>query len=269
MNEHARPVQAATPIAPPPPAGHNLPTPINWARETIAELSEWMADHPTVQTEEDARAAKLLVDRAQGAVDAVEAERDSKVRPLNTQVGEINAEYKALHNPDGKKSGKWGLFDRVFNELKARLAAYLQAEEDKRIAAAQEKQRIADEAEQSAREADAREREAIENARVGEIGADVFALGAEADTAFRTFEHAAKAAEVAQIDTRVRVGGGFSKPIGLRNSKTLVVTDLAAAIAEIGPTAGITEAVLTAARAYKKLRGKYPKGIREENERVL
>lgn len=262
MNEHARPIGI----------GHNnppKPTPIDWARETIADLSKWMADHPTVQTEEDARAAKLLTDRADSALDAVEAERDSKVRPLNTQVGEINAEYKALHNADGKKSGKWGLFDKVFNELKLRLATYLQAEEDKRQAIAAEAERVAKVALDAARDAEAKEREAIENARVGEIGADIFALGAEADTAFKTFEHAAKAAEVAQIDTRVKVGGGFSKPIGLRNSKVLVLTDLAAAIAEIGPTAGITEAVLTAARAYKKLRGKYPKGVHEENERVL
>lgn len=254
----------------PPAIGDNKPPgPIEFARVTIAELGRWMADHPTIQTDADAREAKAWIDRTKAAVEAVEIERDAKVRPLNEQVAQINAEYKALHNPDGKKSGKWGLFDRVFNELKARMQAYLQAEEDKRIAAAAAARRIADEAEQAARDAEAKEREAIENARVGEIGADVFALGAEADTAFKTYEHAAKAAEVAVIDTRFKVGGGFAKPVGLRNAKVLVLTDVTAAIGEIGLTEKIREAVLSSARDYRKLRGKWPKGVVEENERVL
>lgn len=251
--------------------GHNNPPgPIEWARETIKELGKWMVDHPTIQTDEDARQAHLLVDRARGAVDAVEAERVAKVGPLNETVTVINAEYKAMHNSDGKKSGKWGLLDLAFNGLKARLAAYLQAEEDKRIAIALEAQRIERAALDAAREAEAREREAIENAQAGEF-VDVVAATQAADVAFKAFEHANKAAAVAVIDTRVKVGGGFTKPIGLRNApKVLVLVDPAAAIAEIGPTVNIVDAILASARAFRKLRGRLPKGVNEvDGGRVL
>jgi len=49
----------------------------------------------------------------------------------------------------------------------------------------------------------------------------------------------------------------------------LVLIDLAAAVAEIGNTEKIQEAVLSSARDYRKLRGRLPKGVVEHEERVL
>ncbi len=269
-----RPEPVAAPSPEPPVASQEIganhpPGPVDWGRNTMHEINIWLADHPAVLTEDDAKAAKLLVDRAKAALEAIEVERDSKVRPLNEQVSAINAEYKALHNPDGKKSGKWGVFDRIANELKDRFAAYLKAEEDKRLAAAREAERIAQAALEAAREAEAKEREALENARAGEIGVNVAEVTQEADAAFKAFEKAERVAEIAAVDTRFKVGGGFLRPTGLRTNKVLVLNDVEAAIKEIGLTEKIREAVLSSARDYRKLRGSLPKGISEIEERVL
>lgn len=262
-----RPERHTPEKVPAPPIGdNNPPSPIDFARDTIAELGHWMADHPVVQTDEDARAAKLLIDRAKTALEAVETDRDGKVRPLNAEVNRINAEYKAMHNIDAKKPGT---FDKVFAELKRRVETFLLAEEYKRQQAARQAAEAARKAEDAAREAEARERDAIENARAGEIGVNIAIAVEDAETAFKAFEQAERVAEIAHVDTRFKIGGGFQKPIGLRTKRVLSLIDLDAAIKDIGLTEGIREAVLSSARDFKKLRGVYPKGVVEVEERVL
>ena len=261
--------EVVPPVASQEIGANNPPGPVEWGRNTMHEINLWLTDHPAVLTEDDAKAAKLLLDRAKSALEAIEAERDGKVRPLNEQVSSINAEYKALHNPDGKKSGKWGVFDRIANELKDRFASYLKTEEDKRLAAAREAERIAQAALEAARDAEAKERESIENARAGEIGVNVAEVVQEADAAFKAFEKAERVAEIAAVDTRFKVGGGFLRSTGLRTNKVLVLNDVEAAIKEIGLTEKIREAVISSARDYRKLRGVLPKGVSEIEERVL
>ncbi len=77
----------------------------------------------------------MLCDRAKAALDEIESERDKSVRPLNEQVAQINARYKALHSTDAKKPGT---YDRIFVELKARLSAFLIKQEEIRRKAAEE-----------------------------------------------------------------------------------------------------------------------------------
>src|SRR4051812_23330333 len=98
--------------------GHNQPPgPIDLAKTTIDAMADWMKANPVITTDETAREAKLLCDRAVAALEEIETERDSLVRPLNDSVSAINAKYKALHNTDKKKPG---LYDKIFIELKAR-----------------------------------------------------------------------------------------------------------------------------------------------------
>ena len=261
------PIQSSPPSEAPQSIGsNNPPGPIGFASETMTALSAWMADHPVILTEEDARGARLFVDRAKAALDAMETERDAKVRPLNEQVSTINLTYKTLHNSDTKKPGT---FDKVFSELKARLAKFLQDEEDKRIEAAKEAKRLADDAEKAAREAEIKEAEALQNAQVGEVGINVAEVTKEADQAFDAFQRASRFAQVAERDTRVKVGGGFGPALGLRTKKVLVLTDPEAALKAIGPTEKIRDAILSSARDYKALRGTLPAGVTEIEERVL
>ena len=91
----------------------------------------------------------------------------------------------------------------------------------------------------------------------------------EADASFKTFEQSRRTLEIAQVDSRFKVGGGFQKPLGLRTSKKLVLNDVEAAIKAIGLTEGIREAVLSSARDYRKLRGALPAGVAEIEERVF
>lgn len=246
--------------------GNNPPGPIEMAESIMQMLSDWMADHPVIATEDDARAAKPLIDRAKAAMDELEDERCGKVRPLNDKVSEINAEYKAVHNTDPKKPGT---FNKVFNELKSRVAEYLRQEEQKQLAAAAEARRLQDEAERQAREAEAREREAIESAAVGEIGINVAAVTKEADAAFSNFERQSRFADRAERDSKVKLGGGFMGAVALRSTETLHLESYAKAIKAIGPHEKIEEAILSCAREYRKVHGHLPEGVTATNQRKL
>lgn len=245
---------------------NNPPGPIAMAETIMQMLSDWMKDHPVIETEDDARAAKPLIDRAKAAMDELEAERDGKVRPLNEQVAEINAEYKAIHNTDPKKPGT---FNKVFNELKTRVADFLRKEEQKRLAAAAEARRLQEKAERQAREAEEREREALHGASLGEVDVDVAAVTKQADEAFSTFERQSRFADRAERDTKVKIGGGFASAVGLRTAETLQVDDALKAIVVIGITDRIREAILTEARAYRKANGRLPDGVSATTERKL
>lgn len=245
--------------------GHNQPPDaLGYAPEVMGDLSAWMAEHPVIQTEDDARAAKLLLDRAKATAGDIEDERDSKVRPLNTAIAEINSRYKAVHNTDSKKPGT---LDKTVNELKARLTDFVKAEEARREREAQEKRRQAEEAERVAREADERERQAIENARAGELGVDVTAVVVEADSRFAAFQKAGREAARAERETHVKVGGGFGRAVSLRTQETLILDDPVLAIRSVGVNEKIRDAILAAARDYRRLHGKLPAGVSSAIER--
>jgi hypothetical protein len=247
--------------------GHNLPPgPIEYARDTMGALSAWMAEHPTVATDDEAREAKKLLDQAKSCAGDIESERDKQVRPLNEKISEINGRYKAVHNTDSKRPGA---LDKVTNELKARLGAFIRAEEERREREAEAKRIAAEEAERLAREAEAREREAIENAKAGELGVDVTQVVVEADTAFSEFEHAAREYARAERDAHVRIGGGWGRSASLRTKETLVLQDPFHAIEDMGVNQGIEDAILSAARDYRKKHGKLPAGVTATTERKL
>lgn len=250
-----------------PSSGHNnSPSPIDLAGETIGAVSDWMKDNPVIQSEEQAKEAKLLVDRAKAALEEVEAERNRLVRPLNEQVDAINGKFKALHNTDKKRPGT---YDRIFAELKARIAAFLVAEEEKRQKAAAEAAAKLAEAERIAREAEAKEQEAIENAKAGELDVDVAAVTAEADDAFAEYQRESRFAARAERDTKVKVGGGFGRAATLRTVETLHLDSYNLALRAIGPQPKIEEAILSCAREYRKSHGRLPDGVSATTERVL
>jgi hypothetical protein len=224
-----------------------------------------MADHPTIETEGDARAAKPLLDRAKLSLDEVEAERDSKVRPLNEQVSAINGKYKALHNTDAKKPG---LFDKIVVELKARVAEFMIREEQRRQAEAEAARRAQEEAERIAREAEAKELEALTNAKAGEV-VDVAEVTMQADAAFEEFERQSRFAARAERDTKVKIGGGFGKIASLREVETLHLDSYSLALKAIGPNDKVRDAILSAARDFRKLHGELPAGVRATYERKL
>lgn len=245
---------------------NNPPSPIEFARETIDGLSKWLSENPVIQTEEQAREAKVWADRAKNALRDVEGERVTLTAPLNERLNGINDTYKTLHNTDKRKPGT---FDRVISLLRARIEAYLAEQEAIRQRAAAEAARLAADAERIAREAESREREAIENATMGEAGIDLAGVTQSADTAFAEYEKAAHKADIAERDQNVRIGGGFQRALAMRTKEVLTVEDPVAAITAMWPAEKINEAILSCARAFRNEIGELPPGVTARYERGL
>jgi hypothetical protein len=241
------------------------PGPIDHAQGVIDDINAWLSDHPTIETEDHAREAKPFMDRAKAALEEIEAERDGLVRPLNEQVASINGKYKALHNSDPKKPG---LFDKIVIELKARVAAFMIREEQRRQREAETARLAQEEAERIAHEAEAMEAEALANARAGEV-VDVADVTRLADDAFQEFERQSRFAARAERDTKVKIGGGFGRTASLREVETLHLESYGVALKAIGPNDKIRDAILSAARDYRKLHGMLPPGVRATTERKL
>jgi hypothetical protein len=250
------------------PIGHNNPPgPIESGKIAMADLSRFLADNPVIQNEDQAREAKLFVDRTRATLGEIEDTRIALVAPLNQKLGEINELYKSHHNTDSKKPG---LFDKIFNELRSRLTAYANVEEEKRARIAEEARLKVEKAERLAREAEQRELAVKNDAAVGEIGVDVGAAIAEADGAFSDYGKAVREAQRAERNVDVRIGGGFSgRALSMRTKETLILESYSKALKAIGPNDKIRDAILSAARDYRKLKGKLPDGVVAETTRAI
>lgn len=246
---------------------NNPPSAIDFAREVISTLNDWMTTCcPAITSEDDARQAKLLLDRAAEALRDVEDDRIGLVSPLVRQTQGINEKYKSLHNTDKTKPGS---FDRVVNELKARLERYIFEQEQERQRIAEEAARRMIEAENRAREMEAQEQEILANAAVGEVGGDVQSATEQADQAFAEFEKAARAAKLAEREANVKIGGGFRRVVKLGVTEVLVIDDVIAAVMEIWPSEKLHDAILSCARVFRKSYHRLPEGIRATQERTL
>lgn len=239
--------------------GHNqAPSVLEFCAEITAELGKWLENNPVIQTEDDARAAKLLIDRAASTIADAEAERDKQVRPLNEQVKTINERYKAPRET----------LRRVADLLKERIAAFIKAEKERREQEAEAKRREVAEAEARARLAEERERELQEFAKVGEM-VDVGRAVAEADAYFRDYERSVREAARAEKDTHIKVGGGYRKALSLRTKEVLVLHNWQKAIDEMGLSEALIESILKEARAFRKATGHLPEGVIATTEEVL
>jgi hypothetical protein len=245
--------------------GNNPPDALSLVKPTIEELGRFLSDHPVVTNDSEAREAKVILDRTVLALKGVEDERKAKVAPLNAELAAINGSYHQWHNANGKP----GTWDTLLKELRIRLTAFAQAEEAKRQAAAEAARKAAAEAERKAREAEEREREAAAEAAQGVCDVDFAAATQEADQAFQDFRRADRIAQRAERDTTVRIGGGFGRVSTLRTAEILIITDIHAALDDVGITPDIADAVLKAARAYRKENGELPNGISRETERRI
>lgn len=248
-------------------AGHNNPPgPIDAAMDTACALSAWLAEHPVIETEDKARDAKILLDRAKSSAGEVEDARKRETKPLNDELEEINARHKAMHNTDAKKPGT---LDKVTAELKRRLTQFVAAEEARRLVAAEKARKEAEEKERLAREAEDREKEAIENAKAGELGVDVTQIVVASGRAVKDAQLADRIAQRAERETHVRIGGGWMNSASLRTKETLVLVSYSKAMSAIGPNEKVAEAILSAARDYRKEKGTLPDGVESRVHREI
>lgn len=237
----------------------NYPGAVEASKDTFHYLNQFLAGHPVIEDEETAREAAKMLKRGKASIDEMEAERDKKVRPLNEQVSIINATYKTAKGP----------LTRLVDELRTRITAYANAEEARRAEEAEKLRQQAEAAEQSAIEAIRVENEALDNAANGELGVDVGGVISAADQKIADAKKAARTAALAERETQVRLGTGFGKATTLRTKETLLLVDADKALKAIGVTEKIREAILSDARAYRKLHGKLPEGVLSELEKTI
>lgn len=241
--------------------GGNLPpTPIDDARPAYSLIAAFLKDTPVVETEEAAIKAneKLAIGRA--TLKTLEGAQSSEADPLYSQWKAARAKYQvAIDN-----------MKKVVDEVASRLTRFMRAEEERRQREADELRRVAEEAERAAREAERLEAEARENASMGEVGVDVAAAIEQANDAFAAFKKTDREASIAEKDSTVKFRSRFApKATSLRDKEVLIVDDAAKAIATMGLTEGIKDAILTSARAYRKLNETLPDGVRATTDRSI
>lgn len=242
------------------PIGHNRPPgPIDIGAETVAEAGKWLANNPVVETEEMAREAAKYSERLKVSCDEIEKERDSKVRPLNNQVRDINKEYSEAKAP----------LEAARTQFKKRLTAFALVEEAKRIAIAKALEAEREDAERIAREAEAKEQEALSDASQGVVGVDVVAATQNANQAFSRFEKTGHRAAIAAKDSHVRIGSGIGRAQTLKTKETLILNDAMKALAIMGVSEKTREAILSDARAYRKDHGSLPEGVTSQITREI
>ncbi len=240
--------------------GHNQPpSHLEMTHDVIEALAVWLDQVPVVETHEEAKVAAELIKRANIAMKELDAERDGLVRPLNMKVKQVNGEYKLVSVPLARCAG----------EVKQRMIAFLRAEEARRGVAAREAREHAEAVQKAAQEAAGRAHEATENAAAGELGTGTAKAIAAAIDAAGEAAHAAHAADIAEKDVKTRVSTGFGSAIGLRNVENLVIDNHISAIMTMWPCTKLYDAILSAARDYRKEHGSLPKGISIQTERKL
>lgn len=239
--------------------GNNPPeTAIDRARNVFKDFSAFLTENPVIEAEPAAREAAEIVTRGKHMIAGLETERRKQTDPLNERVKAINATYKKPRD----------LIEKLTGEVSGRLTAFMRAEEAKRAAIAEAKRAAVEEAERIAREAEAREREAKENASLGEV-VNVSAAIVEADQAFDQFTKTGREAARAEKDVPVRLGTDLGRTVSMKTKETLLVENWQQAIEAMGLTDNIRDAILTAARAYRKLHDKLPAGVTSQTERSI
>lgn len=230
---------------------------IDTARGVYITLAKFLKETPVIQSAEEAKKGANLIEQARATLGELEDERKAFVKPLNDEVKLINDRYRTP--VESVKS--------IVDELKRRLTAFARAQEAERLRIAEAARLTAAEAEQIAREAERIEADAKARADVGECDLSVAAIISHADKSFATFKRADREATRAERETTVRLNGGFGRAVSMRSKETLILDDATAAIATMGLTDTIRDAILSSARAYRKLNGSLPNGVSSINER--
>jgi hypothetical protein len=162
----------------------------------------------------------------------------------------INAAYKPFS----------ALLDACNAQLKSRLKIWDDAERTRREAVAAEAQRALEDAQQAMLAAAAQRDEAIDDAQNG-AEADLAGAIVEAQTAEKFAARAGRAAAVALRDVSVRIPTGMGRALSSRRTPVYTITDPIAAVAALGLTEKIEDAIRQCAIAYKDETGVLPPGV--------
>lgn len=245
-----------------PPADERLK--IAEATKVARQVQERTNNIAKVTSQDEADLLASCINELTGALKAVDADRDARVRPMNERVKAINAEYAPIK----------ALLHDIDDRLRSMNRTWLIAKDKERKAEA-ERAKLEAEAAQRAALA-AQEKAALEAERAAD--GDVTEGDPDPVTASLEAQEATRQARIAEarlkkLETaKPRSGGGpAGRAIGLRTEEHLSIAsmkDLVLAVREMGMRESIINTVLAAARAYRRETGKLPKGITAEQVKV-
>jgi hypothetical protein len=249
--------------------GGNAPPPdelevIVRSRKTYSDIAAWLTEHPVIDSAEayaEANDRKALLELA---LKDMAAARETQTKPLHRAWQDACAYWKKPI--DALDKLKTMLVSERMQPWAIAEKRRLEAEAAKAAAEAAEKERLA-------REAEAKEREAVEDAAQG-VCEDVADATAAADQAFDEFKQANRTASLAERAISSGPRSRFAaRKTTLRTQEVLTVVDWQVAMAELWKyyETDLTEAILTAARKYRKEHGgaQLPLGIRRDEKEVL
>lgn len=239
--------------------GHNNPpSPVEFAREALADLGAFLRDNPIIEAGQ-VKEGTLFAERVRKTLQDMEDARKAEVGPLNDKVKEINGKYRTARGP----------LESLFTTLRLRLTDYTAREEAKRIREAEIARQTALDKEMEARRAEEAEIEAKANSSLGEV-VELAERVVEADQAFNEFQRADRAAAVAERETRVRLPSQLGgRALSMRTTEVLKVNDAVEAARYVGDHPKVIEAILTAARDYRKQVGVLPAGVSATHTRSI
>lgn len=243
-----------------PPRNHNgPPSPIDSAREAMAELSAFLTENPVIQTPEQAKENGAYIERTRISLKAMKDEQDELTAP---HLGALDAIYEP------RRKVRVPL-EKALEEAKRRGTAYARKIEAERERIAEAARQAAIEAERAAREAEKREQDAIAGADVGEC-TDVGGAIEEADAAFGDFQKATREAARAELHVPVRIRSVMGgRALSMRTHEVLTITDPHKAIIAMGMTDELADALKKAARKFREAYDMLPDGVTSTQERSL
>lgn len=232
----------------------------------ITVANKWITERPVIVDDDMADKAASFLRQSVAIRRDVETARMELNAPLREQIASNDKRYN---------EPKLLLAD-LSKVISDRLNSYAN---EKRIAqerAAAEARRIAEAAATAAREAEEKKQEAIRKASEGEeVGkfSDVAATIAESKEAEQRAKQAQRDAAAASKAKPSFGGEHFvgdnRKAMTQRVVRTPIVVDALKVLKAVKTNDQINAALLTAARAYQKLKGKWPNGIEiEETTKV-
>lgn len=232
---------------------------IEAAKDAGRDLRDFLKDTPVIENFDQCRDGDAFIERVHIALASMEDERKPVADPLYAQWKAVNEPYRLVREP----------LEKLYTEIKRRVSAFKNKVEAARQAEAERLRREAEDQKRRAEEAAAAADDAVACADVGEIN-DAGELIIEADSAIRDAGRADRAAAIAERNVVMRspsiVGG---KARAMRTVEILSVADPHAAIKALGCTDKIRDAILSAAKEYRKEYGELPPGIASRNERSM
>lgn len=229
--------------------------------QMIEVANKWVTERPKIENQEMADKAGAFLRQARTSVTDAERERKDTNRPLDEQIKANNKVYAAITET----------LDKLSFVINGRLNAFATKLREEQEAIAKAAREAAAAAAAEAEVLRLKQEETLKKAEAGELVgkfddvAKTTQETREAEQRAKQLERDASAAE----KLKPKFGGehftdGSRRSLTQRTVETPIVEQAGLVLRAVGTNDQINAALITAARAYKKLKGRWPAGIKIE-----